>query len=386
MKKLIILLFLIGSVVANAQKKDPEQYDYPFESYYQPLKIRTNIVLLYRAEGDGNFDLNDPEQKSVFNDYLQNINHVYSNFVKPADLTNCYNGNDFIPDARLRFDFNIIQVVNAYAWDYLNSGAEPENGRISGFSPTENWYIAPLNDSIFNAPDIPKGINAYFTSNGKKFDELERTKGENYDLAGKAASQLPTDRNLFRSSQTHQPDRYLKFLLHKYQAPSMYNTDWKTTRSWHVGSRGASHEFGHSLGLSHSNEYHRTNACKYSLMSQTGNAPRNWLPPTEIKKMHWNLTRTNLMQFVTPESAYGALWKLDEDTEWDKPRRFYHNFELAKNKTLVVSDSIILPPQAYFKLNKNSKILFKGKGKIVDANGREFKNYEKHRRAQILRE
>jgi hypothetical protein len=387
MKNLLFIFLFAGFYLNYAQvKKDPEHYSYPLEENYNPLMVRANIILLYRADGRGNYDLNDAEQKQIVDDYLKQLNWFYANFEKPKDLTGCYTGTDFMTHSKIQFEFNILKVKNTYAWDYMNAGGDPENKNYKGFTPTENWYIKALDDSISNQANIPKGINIYFTTNGKKFDELEKTNSKDFDLTGSAAAQYPTDKNLSRSSQAHVPNRYLKFLSQKFFAPIDYNTTWEETRNWHVrGSKGLAHELGHNFGLAHSNEYHSANACKYSMMSQKGDDPRNWLQPTEIKKMHWNLSRTNLMQFVTPESHYGVKWEIYENTTWDKPRRFYNNFEIARNVTLTISETIILPPQAYIKLNKGSSIIFTGKGKLVDANGKEFKNFEKHKSAKILR-
>ena len=366
----------------KAQKKTPEHYTYPFEESYQPLTIRINAVILYRNDGTGNFDLQNPEEKEFLLDYLNYSNWVYSNFKKPEDLTNCYNGTDFIKDGGIRFVHQFIEVKNSYYWDYLNSGSAPEEKKFGGFTPSESWYMKPLDDSISDL-NRPKAINAYFTQNGKRFDDLYKKKGLGHDVAGNMAAQLPGSSNLKRSSQVHAPNRYLAYLFMRYQATKDYNEPWSVTKNWLINSAFA-HELGHNLGLNHSSEYYSANKCRYTLMSQKHDHPKNWLPPTEIKKIHWNLTSTNLMQFVTPESAYGAVWNLNEDVIWDKPRRFYHNFDLASNVTLTISESIILPPQSYVKLNKNSKIIFTGKGKIVDANGKEFKNYDKHRSAKII--
>lgn len=90
------------------------------------------------------------------------------------------------------------------------------------------------------------------------------------------------------------------------------------------------------------------------------------------------------MQFVTEDSHYGVSWKIEEDTIWDKPRRFYNDFELEENVTLTISDKIILPPQAQIKLNKGAQIIFKGKGEIVDAMGERFSNFDLHKKSQVL--
>lgn len=385
MKFLVLFSFILFLVSVSGQKKMPDHYSYPFDESYKPLTVRANIILLQRNDGSGNFDLKDNEQKQLLLDYLDNVNNIYSKIIMPDDLTGCYIGNDFIADAKIRIEYNILEVKNEFAWNYLNSGAVPEEKKYNGFSPSESWYIKPLDDSIVNSPNIPKGINIYFTSNGERFDKIVEEKAKVYDVSGNAASQFPTDRNLHRSSQTHQPNRYLKYILHRYKLPQQHKTTWEETRNWHLNdAKGFAHELGHSFGLNHSNEYHQANKCKYALMSQAGGDPRNYIQPTEIKKIHWNLTRTNLMQFVTEDSQYGVTWQIEKDTIWDKPRRFYNNFEIAKDVTLTISDSIILPPQSLITLNKNSKIIFKEKGKIVDAYGKEYKSFQKHKTSKIL--
>lgn len=384
--KTFFTILILFSFTLNAQtKKEPEHYAYPLEDYYQPLHINVNAVLLKRNDGTGSFDLNNREEKEIFYEYLNSNNYAFANLVKPdGDMSKCGNVTEFMKDTKIRVDFNVIEVRNSYYWDYLNSGSVPEEKKFIGFTPSDRWYMKPLDDSISNL-NIPRAINVYFTENGKRFDDLLKKKGEGYDVAANRGGEFPSTTNMKRSSQVHIPNLYMSYIMQRYQSPKNYNTTWKETKHWWLGGIGVIHEFGHDFGLAHSSEYYKTNQCIYTVMNQKGDSKRNWLPPNEIRKMHWNFTRTNLMQFVTPESAYGATWTLTKDTEWKRPLRFYHNFELNKGVTLTVSDSVILPPQAFVKLNKDSKIIIKGKGKIVDAYGKEFKNFELNRTAKIER-
>lgn len=163
---------------------------------------------------------------------------------------------------------------------------------------------------------------------------------------------------------------------HRYQDPKKYNKTLEETLSWDIGdAKGTAHELGHALGLNHSNQYHAANACKFSLMSQSGSDPRNYLQPTEILKTHQNLRETNLIQFVTPESFLGNTFTINTNTTWDKTKRFYSNLEIKNNVILNISEKIIISPQAKIIFDKNAKINFIGNGKIVDANGKDFTNY-----------
>src|SRR5690606_14827476 len=159
------LIFMLIFPVVLAQHKTYEHYNYPLEEYYKPLTVRINAVLLHRNDGLGNFDQNNPEEKKLFLEYLNRINYAYNVLQQPANLEGCYTGTDFYNNAKLQFVFNIIEVKSTYYWNYLNSGAIPEEKKYGGFSPSEKWYIKPLDDSI-TALNTPKAINIYFTQNG----------------------------------------------------------------------------------------------------------------------------------------------------------------------------------------------------------------------------
>lgn len=92
MRKILAYLFLSFTMGLIAQKKDPEHYSYPFAESYQQLTIRVNAVILYKDDGTGNFDLNNPEEKSLLLEYLDQSNKTFSNFQKPADLTGSIRG------------------------------------------------------------------------------------------------------------------------------------------------------------------------------------------------------------------------------------------------------------------------------------------------------
>lgn len=342
----------------------------------KPITVRVNVIILKKEDGTGNYNLKNPEEKKALEDFMQASNEAWTKFYQPNDLTGCYTGSDFYPDSKIRFTFNYIEIKDNYAWNYKNSGADLEKKKYGGITPYNKWYLAYMDKKIAEDPTIPKGVNIYLTMDADNYDRIYNAKGSNYDLNDIAAGQSPSTKNLTQSSSSHLPNRYLKYLSHRYAHPKEFNKSVEETMSWDVNDgRIYAHELGHVLGLNHTNEYHLANTCKYTMMSQRWTDPKNYLQPTEILKAHKFLRESNLIQFVTDDSFLGNTFSIESNTNWIRTQRFYSNLTLANNIEIRISEPIIIAPQAKITFGNNAKIIFEKNGKIIYPNGKEFTNY-----------
>ncbi|MDO5655799.1 MAG: hypothetical protein Q4G27_06630 [Flavobacteriaceae bacterium] len=352
------------------------------------LTLRVKIILLRTDDGKGNFDLNHPEEGEVIKEGIFNSMNNFKSWVKPNDLKACYSGFDFFPSTGLDFDVKFVYVNNTYAWNYLNSGSDMKINKLSGFSPSTSWYMKQIDDSIHLSEGNKKYIHVYLTNDGEDAEKVLFQKQKPTDPKGKAAAQFPSYSDFDRSSQIHMPNAYLKYKYMREVAPAEYNEPWSEVRKWltEAGSAGLTHELLHNLGLAHNNEFHGANQCQYSIMSQKHTHARNYLQPTEIKKVHEVLSKTNMIQFVTENSHYGKTIVLNTGGNWNELRRYYADFRLKNNQELTISNKIILPVQAKFHLERNSKVRITKDGSVVYPDGSEFNGWVRHSTANVIKE
>lgn len=95
-----------------------------------------------------------------------------------------------------------------------------------------------MDKRLANDSKIAKGINLYLTMDGNNFDRLYKSKGENYNQNGIEASGSPSS-DLSATTSVNVPNRYLKYLAHRYQDPKKHNKTLEETLSWDIGDVNA---------------------------------------------------------------------------------------------------------------------------------------------------
>lgn len=321
----------------------------PYIPYNQQgyILVHVNLVFLQKDDGSGGFQKDNAEHQQLWREVEIKLNEMYAN-LEDSKLETCYLWKDpFLSDTKIRFVFNSLYVKDTYAWNRLNNHEFTYNG----LQVPPLTYIDYLQESISRDNNVPFGVNVFFTEDSNLY---ERYMAYGLDIpdtafggANYAASLFP-DADL---SQIHMPDIYCSYLWMKYIIPYRANVSWENTvRYWFVNNMagGMAHELGHSLDLAHTCNHYQKNNCPHALMHQSGNLSehfRNYIPPTEIGKIHKALIETRLMDYVDADLASIGVWPLKDNLTFSF-QRIYSDLNILSGAQVCMQNNVYMPPNA----------------------------------------
>jgi hypothetical protein len=342
-----------------------------FDSAFEPSSnfpnyvITVNLIFMQRDDGSGNFQQNDPEQQSVIDAMITEMNNTFA-FLSDPHSSNCYTGSDFIPDSKVRFEVNKIYKRDSYGWD--NSHDDKTRYMCPASS---DWYLNYIDNQVIIDPLISRGINIYFTEGyDNYFNLVVNQTTTNYNGYTVYCSQFPSFTDFQRTSKIHIPDLYSKFWWMKNIAPSIYNQPWDPAiKGWFIGTgRSIAHEIGHSLWLSHDCPYYSSGGCASSIMNPSSSSIRNYLPPTEIGRMFASLSLSNVRQFISKDAYNSIPLVVNSLATWGYEIRSYRDIIINSGGNLTVSCNLIMPPQGDVVVNSGGALTISGATINLDNN------------------
>lgn len=317
----------------------------PYIPYKQAgsISVHVTLVFLQQDDGTGGFQANNQEHQRIWDEVEVHLNQMYAN-MKNSDLSVCYKWKDpFLTDTKIRFKFHKVYIKDSYAWDRNNN----VDITWDGYQAPPLDYIEYIQKRIGEDKSISQGINVFFTEDSKLYKKYIRygnyiPEGED-SMANYAAAIRPWGKYI----QIHMPDVYCKYLWMKYGVTHHRNLDWENTiRVWLVNSLGAglAHELGHCLDLEHRCSHYATNECPPALMNQVGGSARDYVPPTEIGKMHKALMESELKEFVDSDAPIFGTWSVSNITL--KGCRIYSNLHIPYGSKTTMKGSFSVPQKA----------------------------------------
>lgn len=316
----------------------------------EAIPVQVNLIFLQKDDGSGGFQEGNVEHQKLWDEVEERVNEIYANLVD-QDTQVCYLWKDpFISDARIKFVFDRVYIKDSYAWNRRNYG-EWKGADELQCPPLS--YINYLQIEIENS-SIPLGINVFFTEDSVLYDTYQYA--EEYakqdsilpeKFGGWGCSAVPGE----TYSQIHMPEAYSKFLWMKYIVPLRDTVAWiPTSWGWERNSLAATlaHELGHSLNLNHACNHYGWNQCPHALMHQANVDPEhlhNYIPPTEVGKIHYVLSTTRLKNFVRKDLPSVGMLEIEKDLSWIENFRSYTDIEITQKKALRISSVDVQMPK-----------------------------------------
>jgi hypothetical protein len=393
-----ILLLLPGFILG--QNNHLESY-IPFDtcklSCHPILEIKVWVHVLHQsAETPKNIT---KDSSHFIDEQFQWINKIYSN-LKPPSRKNSNNEKPYIKDSRIQFLVDTISYhMDSVGWERMEIVMEKDTNR---------WFEILEINADSNTITI-KGIKNNFrpildslkvfgtnSNNGILHTSYAKKEGRNTVIYIKETLRVSEGRvgviSYFKKVDKNcNKDNWVRFtnenkeFLHVFYtgasssvpafgcgpSPFYLNISKFLDNGRYATAQLTAHELGHCIGLRHTNTpqfsdlprndkfgWVNCNSNNVSNNIMGYNLCRNYLSPMQIGDIHYRYSTINELSLTTNNlMSNSSKIVIKKNTNWDKNILSSGTVIIKKNKTLTISENLLMPKNGVIILEKNSKII-----------------------------
>jgi len=239
----------------------------------------------------GNFEETNANHMLFIDLIIEEINRHISHLVNPNN-SNCYNsadnGNNYLVDARIRYDVKKYFIPSSYHWNIQNATD------VLSYCPgswNNTYNTSAL--TLLQQHGAREGINVFFANEGNAYyDLLIDQTTTNYNAAASTTdcSESPSTTNLGLLSRVTMTNEFLE-----YRFANVITNNFTLDNKLQV-ARILLHELGHSLNLFHSNL-----SCPENILFGGFSSQLNYLNPSQMGIMHRSLHLSSVRKYVCCE-------------------------------------------------------------------------------------
>ena len=396
-----ILLLLPGFILA--QNNHLESY-IPFDtckfSSHPILEIKVWVhVLQQSAETPKNIT---KDSSHFIEEQFQWINKIYSN-LKPPSRKNSNNEKPYIKDSRIQFLVDTISYhIDSNGWERMEVAMEKDSNRwleILEINADSNYITVkgvknnfrPILDSLkVLGTNSNNGIlhTAYTKKEGRNtVIYFKETLNVSEGKVGVISYFKKVNKNCSKDNWVRFTNENKEFLHVFYTgssssvpafgcgpSPFYLNVSKFLENGRYATAQLTAHELGHCIGLRHTNTpqfsdlprkdkfgWINCNSNNVSNNIMGYNLCRNYLSPMQIGHVHYRYSRINELSLTTNNLiSNNSKIVIKKNTHWHKNILSKGTVIIKKNKTLTVSENLLIPKNGIIVLEKNSKIIVDG--------------------------
>ncbi|MTB50541.1 hypothetical protein [Lewinella sp. W8] len=323
------------------------------------IRIRTNVILLQNASGEGNFELSNQVHQDFLDDLYDMINNRISNM-----QSTCTSDPSTLGDLNIEYVPNFIEIQDEFLWNHRN---DPQHTVYDSGESGNKSYLNDIQNLVFQDPAYEQGFDVIITTDASyhygwdRSTEIWRTQlwsdlGGWY-FNGFFYSGFPT-LNLSYPARWHAPDF---FLLYENFKAEKTDPEWFGSRRQEVLEYFSGlfiHEYGHYFNLGHF-----SSTCSTDFMNQGGfetSRAYTHFSDNQSREAYKTFMFKNLRSSIICEDKIDHDLIISSNETWDYDIKVYGD--------IIVEDGATLDIDCKLTMQSDGKIFVK-RGGTLNVNG-----------------